>query len=172
MQTIKKLTKNLAIIIAILSLPACQIDGNSNQNNKTEQASKPVLVDTQAVAGEWQLHAWYKNDISQALIKGDDGKPVRIGIDAQKARIYVLNGCNNLSAPYQFSQGQLQVGLWTSTRKLCEPPLMQVDSLMSQLLTTDSQWQWIEKPPHGLIGSVRQGDMRYDFVRTSAFKGQ
>lgn len=113
---------SLPIMCLALMLSAC--GGNmTNINTSTPAISKAdlglyetVLIDEKLLSGNWQL----------------ENSPLVLAFE--EGGVFVLNGCNNISANYQISDYRLTIGSPISTRMMCEENLMQIDNLATQLL--------------------------------------
>lgn len=119
--------RHIAHTVALtLLLAACQNPMTHNTPTQTSHntaASNEQLTATQ-LSDEWIL-------VDHAA-RGNDNQPLRFKFD--NGQVSLLNGCNNIWAPYQIEGKHLQVGTVMSTRMACEDKLMAVDALASQLL--------------------------------------
>lgn len=112
----------LPIFCLGLALSAC--GGNmTNISTSTPSISKSDLglyqampITKEHLQGNWQL------ENSPLVLTFEEGG------------VFVLNGCNNISANYQITDYRLAIGSPISTRMLCEGHLMDIDNLATQLL--------------------------------------
>ncbi|MDO4250304.1 MAG: META domain-containing protein [Moraxella sp.] len=109
-----------------------------------------------------------KNGERYAPIKGDNGEALTIQFTQKDKRVTVLNGCNLMSGAYQIEQGELKIGALMSTRKMCEPALMQVDSLVGKLLQTQNNFKlerFVDALPDAVEWVIEVDGEQYRFVK-------
>lgn len=116
----KKLAGIVLIIISVCGVSACthqSVNTGSISGDILPQlglnATMPMTKDN--LVGQWQLE-----DSPLVLSFGQDD-------------VAVLNGCNHVRAKYQITHDKLTISSPISARMMCEPSLMQIDELATQL---------------------------------------
>lgn len=155
-------------ILPTFCLLACAACNTHTLQSNTTPMHQPVTISQNHLVGTWRLHTWTQNGTLQAPIKGADGEHLTIQFTQTDERIAVLNGCNFMSAPYRIEQEQLKIGPFLSTRKMCEPELMQVDALAGKLLQENNRFK-LERSGGGTVGHVQwiidMDNAQYRFIQ-------
>ncbi|UTO04872.1 META domain-containing protein [Moraxella sp. FZLJ2107] len=156
--------------IAVLGLSACTGMVSHHSPAPKVGTPAPIAITKAQLVGAWQMVAWASNGTQHAPITGDDGNALTIEF-THNDRVAVLNGCNLMSGAYRIEQGQLKFGALMSTRKMCEPDLMAVDSLANKLLQDYNQFAWATAANPSADAPtwvVRVGDAQYWFIKRGA----
>lgn len=140
--------RHLAHTLALtLLLAACQNPMTHNTPTQTSTSTVatsehlPVTLTAAQLSDEWVV-------VDHAA-RGNDNQPLRFKFD--NGQVSLLNGCNNIWAPYQIEGHGLQIGAVMSTRMACEDKLMAVDALASQLLRGQIR---VERLNNGLPAAI------------------
>lgn len=162
--------KNFAILsICLFGLTACNMNNMSQSSTSTQiNLFQPIVMTENHLEGAWRLAYSVKNGERQTPIKGNNGETLTIQFTQKDKRVTVLNGCNMLSGAYQIEQGQLKIGVLMSTRKMCEPALMQVDSLAGKLLQTQNKFKlerFVDALPDAVEWVIEVDGEQYRFVK-------
>lgn len=128
--------------------------------------AQTVSVGEQDLAGYWRLVEVMRDNREQKMVQGSDGKGLTIHFDGQGKRLSVLNGCNRMSTTYRIEQGRLAFGLFIGTRRMCEPELMEADSVAGMVFQTGSRF-YLESSREGKFLIAEQAGSRYRFIQTA-----
>lgn len=162
--------KTLTILaMCLLTLTACNMNNISQSSTSTQiNLFQPIAITENHLEGAWRLAYSVKNGERHAPIKGDNGEALTIQFTQKDKRVTVLNGCNLMSGAYQIEQEQLKIGALMSTRKMCEPALMQVDSLAGKLLQTQNKFKlerFVDALPDAMEWVIEVDGEQYRFVK-------
>ena len=121
--------KPTAFLLALgvaMTLTACQTNTTPQPSSisMTQSTTQATAMTHENLTGSWRL---MDNDV-----KGTKRQPLILTFGQNE--VLVVNGCNNLRANYQITNGTLQINSPISTRMMCEKPLMDIDVLATQLL--------------------------------------
>lgn len=129
-------------------------------------AVQTAALNEQNLAGHWRLVEVMRDNREQKTVQGSDGKGLTVHFDEQGKRLSVLNGCNRMSTTYRIEQGRLAFGLFIATRRMCEPELMEADSVAGMVFQTGSRF-YLESDRESRFLIAEQAGSRYRFVRTA-----
>lgn len=130
-----KIVSTLTMCVLGFSLTACSVDKMNHHSTQmiNESLFQAIAISDESLNGTWRLMMIERADGQKQSIKEKHDTGLSIQFMPKDKRLYVLNGCNHQSAPYYIEQGRLNFGAMMSTRRMCEPELMKVDRLASQL---------------------------------------
>lgn len=151
----------LTTLILILALTACQantqkIGTNMNSKLSTQETYQKLAINEILLSGTWQLQ---DNEL-----KGSDNKPLTLNFN--QGQVSVLNGCNHLSANYQITDNRLTIASPMSTRMMCEPNLMQIDDLATQLFGGNIRLEkGVDNLAENTYLKIMTNDKTYQFIK-------
>ena len=85
-------------------------------------------------------------DTEWSLIRyGDESLPegvtVTLMYDPEQGRVAGRSGCNRYFGPAILKEGAIEVGQLASTRRMCPPPMMEVEAVFLKLLRAASRYR-------------------------------
>lgn len=70
-----------------------------------------------------------------------EGVTVTLMYDPEQGRLAGRSGCNRYFGPATLQEGAIEVGHLASTRRMCPPPMMEVEAAFLKLLQTASRYR-------------------------------
>lgn len=70
-----------------------------------------------------------------------EGVTVTLMYDPEQGRVAGRSGCNRYFGPATLREGTVEIGQLASTRRMCPPPVMEVEAAFLKLLQTASRYR-------------------------------